>query len=659
MKTRFALGIIASVILAVSFGRGEDQFKRRRPSSDAIMRTFSADTSRDTSWVSLIYEIGQIGVEIPWSHGDSILAKFDWKTRGLTCCGIWIGRQFPYDTTWTYHNVDSDTAPTFSHTFQIYLNSHYPYRAKVSARLANADSMRYDPRPTVGAISGKSNCELVVYDSIKCRTTDSSVAVALFPHYFPYCHAAIRVALVSAPTVFLYGFDLNQLADSLDGAHITIQGLLADTTYFTEWMGWLAGCSLPVELEDYGWSVSLGTFTTEESAPACPTVVQSDFASQAITATALGSFHLHTDYACGVAIRYKKAGGAYGAPTYVDADADSLTHTITGPTGLDPATLHYWQAKTHYAGCDSSGWGTAQSFTTSCPTVTQSNFAAQEITSSGATFHVHFDYAVGAAVRWKKTGGAWATVNGIGEDSVQATYNFPVVFDPAQEYKWQVKTKYTGCDSSAWGAEQTFTTLCPPNNAFASAATQHIGPTYATLHVHTEGRDTHVDFRYHTSPSGAWVYGTHDIDADSSMHTVTITGLTNTTSYTWGARITYNGGSASCDPLGWDSLASFSTACPTVAKTGIGTKAIAPDGATLTFTSDYTVHGGFRYSKVTPESWVYRHDADADSLGSHTVTIGGLSQLTDYKWQLMTYHAGCVADTTYGNQQTFQTLFEE
>ena len=390
---------------------------------------------------------------------------------------------------------------------------------------------------------------------------------------------------------------------------------------------------------------SMTFFTT------CPTVTISNAAAQAITPTG-ATLHFHTDQLATGFFKYTYApydsiiGWIYGQ----DADADSLQHTIS-VTALAPNTPYYWTGGAKYAGCSTTDYFDWLTFTTltACPSITKSGFATQDIGATGARLHLLTDYACHVGYRFHVSGNnPWIYRHDADADSLAHSIFLAggTSLLSGTYYTWETNTKYTACDSTGYGDSIQFFTLCPTivKNNFA---TQAITNTTAVLHFHAGSTyAVHAGFRYHETGNHPWIYR-HDADADSLQHTITIADLTMATTYTWCS----NAKKVNCDSTAYGDSTSFTTTC-TMIPSGFATQAMDNIGhATLHLHTDLLCNVHYRYSKVTPESWVYRKDVDADSI-EHTISLAGLSPLTDYKWQVRFKYSTCDS-TGYGNQQTF------
>ena len=189
-------------------------------------------------------------------------------------------------------------------------------------------------------------------------------------------------------------------------------------------------------------------FTTLSS---CPTVTKSLFASQAIT-TGGATLHFHTSDAVHAGFRYHVTGNNTWYYRH-DADADSVQHTIS-ISGLSPAIVHVWESNAKYTGCDSTAYADSTQFTTACPTVTQSNFAVQAISTTTATFHFHTDYATHGGYRYGLYAAANTYRHDADADSLQHTIGVTGLTANHTRYKVLFNNKYVGCDSSGAHANQ-------------------------------------------------------------------------------------------------------------------------------------------------------------------------------------------------------------
>jgi len=380
----------------------------------------------------------------------------------------------------------------------------------------------------------------------------------------------------------------------------------------------------------------------------CPTIVNSNFASQTLQADS-ATFHFHTSMPCKALYRYDRGFVPLGWTYVEDADSDSLQHTFL-LTGLTyPWGEYKWQVRTLYAGCDSSAWANQQTFFTGCPTLGWTAKATQAVTDSSAVIHRHLNQAAHIDYRYGGENDEFWTYHYDTEaDSTQRTDTLSGL-DGSTDYVWESRYRsFEGCDTTAWGDSTHFTTLtaCPTvtKSLFASQAITIGG---ATLHFHTSDA-VHAGFRYHVTGNNTWYYR-HDADADSTEHTISISGLSPAIVHVWESNTKYTG----CDSTSYADSTDFTTACPTVTKSSIATQAKTATAATLHFHTDYAAHTGYRYHITGANPWTYTHDADADSL-QHTVTLAGLTAASTYVWQSNIKYVGCDS-VAYADSTQFKT----
>lgn len=381
----------------------------------------------------------------------------------------------------------------------------------------------------------------------------------------------------------------------------------------------------------------------------CPTIVNSNFASQTLQADS-ATFHFHTSMPCKALYRYDFGFPPDGWEYIADADADSMQHTklVTGLTY--PSGGYMWQVRTLYAGCDSSAWGNQQTFFTGCPTLAFTAKATQAVTDSSAIIHRHLNQAAHIDYRYGGENDEFWTYHYDTEaDSTQRTDTLSGL-DSSTDYTWESRYRsFEGCDTTAWGDSAHFTTLSScPTVTKSLIASQAITTGGATLHFHTSDA-VHAGFRYHVTGNNTWYYR-HDADADSVQHTISISGLSPAIVHVWESNTKYTG----CDSTSYADSTQFTTACPTITQSDFAVQAISTTTATFHFHTDYATHGGYRYGLYAAAN-TYRHDADADSL-QHTIGVTGLTaNHTRYKVLFNNKYTGCDSSGAHANQLDWYT----
>jgi hypothetical protein len=264
-----------------------------------------------------------------------------------------------------------------------------------------------------------------------------------------------------------------------------------------------------------GWSDSLTFWTDGDTfVTSCPPILES--AKAVYVAATSAKVKWNSDYSTAGEIRYGTLAGSW--TSQAETGPDSLTH-FAAISGLSGSTDYKAAVRDSFPGCTWGAWGDSIPFTTlsACPTVTTSNFATQAISTTGATLHFHTDYDVLSHFKYALYASSSYTYRSGGTDSAQSTVAVTGLTTNHTRYKWLVNTKYTGCDSTAFGDQQDFYTKC---DSCGSGIVSAAGGCYASAVNQFEftSARTGCAFEVKWVAGGTTHYKTVDSGAGTTCH---------------------------------------------------------------------------------------------------------------------------------------------
>ena len=319
---------------------------------------------------------------------------------------------------------------------------------------------------------------------------------------------------------------------------------------------------------------------------------------------------------------------SYGSSSPLDSNLVT-SHSVT-LTGLTQNTTYHFRAVSTAGG--DTAYSTDYTFTTLGPPVI--------LTGPNST-----TTATTATITWTTNLPTTGTVNygltsaygNSGTDPNPSTTSHSVTLTGlAADTTYHYQAVSTNAYGSAQSTDLTFTTL-PINPVISSVQSSGITTTGATITWTTDITSTsQVEYGLTTS------YGSSS-PLDSNLvtsHSVTLSGLAQSTTYHYRVRSTKGSGTATSGDY------TFTTLGPPAISDVQATP--SAESAVITWTTDAAANGSVNYG-LTPAYGSQATDPNG-STTSHSVTVTGLTELT-------TYHYQCVSTNAYGTAQTTDATF--
>ena len=425
---------------------------------------------------------------------------------------------------------------------------------------------------------------------------------------------------------------------SNNASYTLTSGLTNNTTY--EWQ--VRNVCSATEQSGY---TSLTTFTTS-----CP---QSGTLTSMATATgATLNWRVRSLYDAGSTfdVQYRPVGSTVWSTVGNIAGGSGSDYTgystVTySLTGLTTNTQYEWQVRTHCTANTQSAYSATAQFTTVCNPPNGFGLGVSLKTSTSVQFRWNSNNAVGTPhdIRYRPVGAPdWITVSTANTTIFGGSYDLTGLTNNTT-YEWQIRSACSPAQISAFVAGPNFTTQCPiPLYPYAS-----ILVTSAVLNWQQAGVDVTYDAQYRKVGTANWTTISH-----IASTSVNITGLTGSTSYEWQVRTLCADGSTT----DFTTLLTFTTDACSMPNT-LQTNLITVNSAQMSWYFGYanadTGYQG-RYRAVGAANWILLDGLTSINLAG-TFLLTGLSNATDYEWQIRTL---CSASESSGftNSVYFQTL---
>ncbi len=247
--------------------------------------------------------------------------------------------------------------------------------------------------------------------------------------------------------------------------------------------------------------------------------------------------------------------------------------------------------------------------------------------------------------------------------------------DAGDSYHIQLRANYTATISRLSAATAAAKGVNPPSSLSAAARTGYPGQATLTW-VKNTALTTQASYQYRYEEGGSapdngmWDQDWTDVpSSDGNTTTHTVTGLKAGTQYQFQVRAVHSGNVGKSDPV---SQTATTTAVPTVAAPT--TSNVAGVSLTLNWTRPAALNSAF-----TAYQWQYRYrtkpadpatawtaswtsvpdssaDADTDAHNESSVTVTGLTGLTEYEFQVRIDFTGDVGETAASSAVTVTTL---
>jgi hypothetical protein len=259
-----------------------------------------------------------------------------------------------------------------------------------------------------------------------------------------------------------------------------------------------------------------------------------------------------------------------------------------------------------------------------------SGLNATSITTSNATFNWTSTGAVSYNVQYKPTAsGTWITT------STSFTSIAVSGLSTSTSYQFQVQSVCSGT-SSSYSTASTFSTLAPVCNVPAGLSTSSITSGSAVLNWAATGALSY-SVMYKPSSSGTWS------GASSSSNSLTISGLSPSTSYDFEVQSVCSGGSSA-----YSSPVSFTTLAPSCnVPTGLSASSITSSGAILSWIFTGALSYNIQYKSLSSGIWT------SISSSTNSVAISGLSPSTTYQFKVQSVCSG--SSSSYSSPASYTT----
>ena len=420
-------------------------------------------------------------------------------------------------------------------------------------------------------------------------------------------------SLVNYGITTAYG-SASALNSTLVTAHtVTLSGLTAGTTYNYA----------VVSANGSGTPATSVNFTFATLAPPAPVI--SAVTASGITQTS-ATISWTTDVASSTLVNYGLTAG-YGSQSTLNG-APVTAHTVT-LTGLTAGTTYNYGVVSSNGTSTSSGNFTFA--TTAAPAPVISAVTATGITQTSANISWTTDLGSSTLVNYGLTA-AYGSQSTLNSALVTAHTVTLTGLTPATTYNYNVVSS-TG--TSATSANFTFTTVTPPAPVISGVTATAITSSSATITWSTDvGSSTLVNYGLTSGYGSASTLNSALVTA----HTVTLTGLTPSTTYN------YNVVSSNGTPATSANFTFATVAAPPPVISAVTASGITQTSATITWTTDQTSTGLVNYGLST--AYGSQSTLISTLVSNHSVTLNGLTPGTTYNYNVVSANGAGTAATS-------------
>jgi len=284
----------------------------------------------------------------------------------------------------------------------------------------------------------------------------------------------------------------------------------------------------------------------------------------------------------------------------------------------------------------SSAYSTPTSFTTLAPTCNiPSGLSASAVTTGSAVLNWASTGASSYDIMYKTSAAsAW-----IGASS--STNSFSISgLSASTSYVFEVQSICSG-NSSAYSTATSFTTLSTACNIPSGLFVSSLTTGSAVLHWASTGASSY-GIMYKISAASTWT------GASSTTNSLSIAGLTSSTSYDFQVQSNCSGSSSA-----YSTKTSFTTATPVPLACnipgGLIASSITSNSATLSWASTGAVSYNVMYKSLFSTNWV------TVSSSSTGINFSGLSPLTTYEFRVQSVCSGSLF-SPYSSYTFIKTL---
>lgn len=413
---------------------------------------------------------------------------------------------------------------------------------------------------------------------------------------------------------------------SLTSTFYSLTGLTNSTQY--EWQV-RSICRSPNESSDFTTSA---TFTTTCNTPA------SLFANATATGASINWYVGFVEQGTTYEIQFRPSGSQSWSTV-------SSSTSYTSLTGLATNTTYEWRVRTICSATAQSDYSVIATFTTSCKTPDTNLLSISNLSSASVQLNWYLTSDPGTLfdIRYRPLGSAnWTTVSSVTATTSNGSYRLTGLTNNTT-YEWQIRTVCSPNQQSDFTQSLQFTTQCIiPYFLYANTQV-----TAATLSWNDFGPDVMYDVQYQKSGTDSWT-----TLANLTTNTVTISGLTGSTSYEWKVRSHCNDGTYT-DYSYSNYFYTNSCSSPTPLTTTEETTTSVKINWSFYYASVGTSYEG-RYRVVGTNDWTYLSNLSSTN-GYGYFIITGLTPTTSYEWQIRTL---CSANesSSFSSSAFFQTL---